>query len=206
LNERLEGVATAEKEATERLSNAQKWLADPANAPKDTAAIDPQLQSLNADNEAIANAKRLALEHDELFRLQEIWNRKNEAVQEAEKLKTAAIAACKLPAGLSFDESGESLNYINPDGVLMPLEKASEAQKIVIGVELQLSQAGDLALFTANCSALDPLNLKNLGAMIRARGFDAAFEVKAERLDEMGLHVELLEEHQGERPQKDLFS
>lgn len=197
LNERLEGVSTAEKDATERLSNAQKWLADPANAPKSTEAIDKQLADLTVDNEAISEAKRKKAEHEELRRLQLAWEVCDKAVKDAEKAKTEAVAACKLPAGLSFTDDGEGLNYLNPDNLVMPLEKASEAQKIMIAVQLQLSQLGELALFTANCSALDPLALKELGEMLRAKGIDAALEVRANTLAEMGLHVQLIEEHLG---------
>jgi len=201
LNERLQNVETATKDATERLSNAQKWLDDPANAPKSTAEIDAQLQSLNADNEAIANAKRIALEHGELDRLQEIWNRKNEAVAVAEKAKTAAISACKLPAGLSFDESGEDL-LLNG----MPLEKASKAEKTIVALMLQLSQMGDLALVTCDLSHLDPDSMDKVVAWLRANDLQAAIEIAPQVRGNLGLHVELIEEHLGDKPQKDLFS
>jgi len=201
LTDRLTSLDDAEKQTAERLSNAQKWLNDDANKPKDTAAIDQQLQSLNADNEAIANAKRIALEHDELARLQEVWNRKNEAVVIAEKAKTAAIAACKLPAGLSFDESGEDL-LLNG----MPLEKASKAEKTIVALMLQLSQMGDLALVTCDLSHLDPDSMDKVVAWLRANDLQAAIEIAPQVRGNLGLHVELIEEHLGDKPQKDLFS
>jgi predicted ATPase len=200
LQAKLQSQLDARGHASMACVDGKTWLQDPANAPKETTDIDTQLADLTKTNEAISEAKRMAREHAEASRLQAAWETCDRSVKAAEKAKTEAVAACKLPAGLSFTEDGEGLNYVNPDGIVMPLEKASEAQKIMIAVELQLSQMGDLALFTANCSALDPLMLKELGDMLRSKGIDGGLEVRANTLAEMGLHVQLLEEHLGTAP------
>lgn len=174
----------------ERLERAQKWINDPANAPKETTAIDTQLQELTATNEAINEAKRMKAESDKLTDLQADYDRKNEAVANAEKARKQAIADCALPAGLSFDDSGESL-LLNG----LPLEAASAAEKTVVAIQLQLSQMGELGFISCDLSHLDPEKLESVVAWLRENDLQAAIEIAARTKSEMGLQVQIFEDY-----------
>lgn len=190
LKVRQQSVEDAEKVATERLERAQKWINDPANAPKETTAIDTQLQELTAINEAINEAKRMKAESDKLAELQVDYDRKNEAVARAEQARKQAIADCALPAGLSFDDSGESL-LLNG----LPLEAASAAEKTVVAIELQLSQMGELGFISCDLSHLDPEKLESVVAWLRENDLQAAIEIAARTKSEMGLQVQIFEDY-----------
>lgn len=192
IEEKVFAVANQEKEAKERLERANTWLSDPANALQYVSEIETQLADLTTTNQAISDAKRMKAEHDTLAELESEYQSKHDAVVRADAARKQAIATCKLPAGLTFSESGEDLEWGG-----FPLEKASKARKTMIGIELQLSQMGDLGFITADLSHLDADHLEECVGLIRANGLQAAIEISPRNKSQNELHIEIFEDHLG---------
>lgn len=184
IDAKIEEAKAIESEAKERLTKADEWLSNPENQPKGTAEIDQQLNDLTTTNAAIADAKRLKKEADELDRLKVVAEEKAWAVEVARNAKMNAIKAAKLPAGLQFDPNDETGLLLNGQ----PIERASSAELTIAAIMVAVELCkGALHWIHVDCKALDFENFKIVKEFLAKMGWQALLEKPAQNEGELSL-------------------
>jgi len=188
LQTKLQSQNDAKKSIAKSVGDGEKWLQDPANAPKDTTAIDLQLADLTATNERISQSKRLKTESATLEQLQVVAQEKEKAVVAARDAKLTAIKKAQLPAGLAFDPDSEVGLLLNGQ----PIERASSAELTIAALQCATRGTGALHWIHVDCKALDYVNFQKVCEWLKDQKWQALLEKPAQNESELQLQFHVV--------------
>lgn len=159
---------------TEDIDKGNKWIL--ANPMPDVKEISDRLEEANTHVRVHAKIKEFEIKQKDLLKKKADYESMQGEIAVIESSKKKLISESKLPAGITFDETGIYL-----DGLPFESKQQNTAKKMEIGEEIVMAMNPGLkVLFVRDGSLYDKTNLKRLVTKAEARGYQVIIEIVGE--------------------------
>lgn len=158
LKAQIRDLESSNRDHTEKIDTLDKWLAEPANKPKDNAeSLKRKIATARRENEAIRKNNEARKQDKIAAEAEDDWRAADALVKKIEQERTDMITNAKIPQGFTFTADGIEYN-----GYPMTKEQLSSSGIYIAALKLASMNLGEVRTLHFDASFLDNKSLEEI--------------------------------------------